>query len=152
VAKHSDQRSYSSSIAERTRRNLGEVGSKTAANRENAELNERWPLSIHTILDRLLQNVPNYQRLKHNWIGLSTETDLKRQADERRERLAQAQAVELELRTAKRNLEEREKARDLEMAESWTMSGSDFSKKFQRGSKRNMRGKLRRRISGFQMP
>ena len=115
-------------------------------------MNERWPLSIHTILDRLLQNVPNYQRLKHNWIGLSTETDLKRQADERRERLAQAQAVELELRTAKRNLEEREKARDLEMAESWTMSGSDFSKKFQRGSKRNMRGKLRRRISGFQMP
>jgi hypothetical protein len=49
--------------------------------------------------------------------GLSTEiADHKRQADERSERLAQAQAVELELRTEKRNLEEREKARDLEMA------------------------------------
>ena len=41
---------------------------------------------------------------------------LRRQADERSERLAKAQAVELELRTEKRNLEEREKARDLEMA------------------------------------
>jgi hypothetical protein len=49
--------------------------------------------------------------------GFSTEiADLKRQADERSERLAQAQAIELELRTEKRNLEEREKARDLEMA------------------------------------
>ena len=72
-----------------------------------------------TISDRLAAERANLSKEIEAQVrsGLSTEiADLKRQADERSERLAKAQAVELELRTEKRNLEEREKARDLEMA------------------------------------
>jgi len=72
-----------------------------------------------TISDRLAAERANLSKEIEAQVrsGLSTEiADLKRQADERSEWLAKAQAVELELRTEKRNLEEREKARDLEMA------------------------------------
>lgn len=108
------------------------------------ELNEKAAALDQTISDRLVAERSNLSKEIEAKLrsGLSTEiADLKRQADERSERLAQAQAIELELRTEKRNLEEREKARNLEMARSWTQSESGFSKKFQRGSKRNMRGK-----------
>jgi hypothetical protein len=83
------------------------------------ELDEKAAAFDQTISDRLAAERANLSKEIEAQLrsGLSTEiADLKRQADERSERLAKAQAVELELRTEKRNLEEREKARDLEMA------------------------------------
>jgi IS30 family transposase len=108
-------------IAERTRREFKAEaleGKRILAAKEH-ELNEKAAALNKTISDRLAAERANLSkeieaRLRS---GLSTEiADLKRQADERSERLAQAQTIELELRTEKRNLEEREKARDLEMA------------------------------------
>src|SRR5260370_847589 len=82
-------------------------------------LTRRQAAFDQTISDRLAAERANLSKEIEAQLRsvLSTEiADLKRQADERSERLAQAQAIELELRTEKRKLEEREKARDLEMA------------------------------------
>jgi hypothetical protein len=75
------------------------------------ELDERAAAFDQTVSDRLAAERANLSREIEARLrsGLSTEiADLKRQADERSERLAQAQIVELELRTEKRDLEERE--------------------------------------------
>ena len=105
-------------IAERTRQEFKteslEAKRKIAA--KERQLDEKAAAFDKTISDRLTAERVSLSkeieaRLRS---GLSTEiADLKRQADERSERLAKAQAVELELRTEKRNLEEREKTRDL---------------------------------------
>jgi hypothetical protein len=108
-------------IAERTRQEFKAEaleGKRVLAARER-ELNEKAAALDQTISERLAaERVSLTKELEAQLrAGFSTEiADLKRQADERSERLAQAQAIELELRTEKRNLEEREKARDLEMA------------------------------------
>src|SRR6267378_2695920 len=108
-------------IAERTRQEFKAEaleGKRVLAARER-ELNEKAAALDQTISERLAaERVSLSKELEAQLrTGFSTEiADLKRQADERSERLAQAQAIELELRTEKRNLEEREKARDLEMA------------------------------------
>jgi hypothetical protein len=108
-------------IAERTRQEFKAEALETKrllAARER-ELDEKAATFDQTISDRLAVERANLSKEIEAQLrsGLSTEiADLKRQADERSERLAKAQAVELELRTEKRNLEEREKARDLEMA------------------------------------
>jgi hypothetical protein len=108
-------------IAERTRQEFKTEaleGKRLLAAKER-ELNEKAAALDKTISDRLAAERANLSKEIEAQLrsGLSTEiADLKRQADERSERLAQAQAIELELRTEKRNLEEREKGRDLEMA------------------------------------
>ena len=108
-------------IAERTRQEFKAEaleGKRVLAARER-ELNEKVAALDQTISERLAAERVSLSKEIEAQLrsGLSTEiADLKRQADERSERLAQAQAIELELRTEKRNLEEREKARDLEMA------------------------------------
>jgi hypothetical protein len=108
-------------IAERTRQEFKAEaleGKRVLTARER-ELNEKTAALDQTISERLAaERVSLSKELEAQLrTGFSTEiADLKRQADERSKRLAQAQAIELELRTEKRNLEEREKARDLEMA------------------------------------
>jgi hypothetical protein len=108
-------------IAERTRQEFQAeaLEAKRLIAARERELDERAAAFDQTISDRLTAERADLSKEIEAQLrsGLSTEiADLKRQADERSERLAQAQAIELELRTEKRNLEEREKARDLEMA------------------------------------
>jgi hypothetical protein len=108
-------------IAERTRQEFKAeaLEAKRLLAARERELDEKAAAFEQTISDRLAAEKGNLSKEIEAELrsGLSTEiADLKRQADERSERLAKAQAVELELRTEKRNLEEREKARDLEMA------------------------------------
>jgi len=108
-------------IAERTRQEFKAeaLEAKRLLAARERELDEKAAAFDQTISDRLAAERANLSKEIEAQVrsGLSTEiADLKRQADERSERLAKAQAVELELRTEKRNLEEREKARDLEMA------------------------------------
>ena len=108
-------------IAERTRQEFKAeaLEGKRALAAKERELSEKVAALDQTISERLAAERANLSKEIEAQLrsGLSTEiADLKRQADERSERLAQAQAVELELRTEKRNLEEREKAHDLEMA------------------------------------
>ena len=108
-------------IAERTRQELKAEaleGKRVLAARER-ELNAKAAILEQTISERLAAERINISKELEAKLrsAFSTEiADLKRQSDERSERLAQAQAIELELRSEKRNLEEREKARDLEMA------------------------------------
>jgi len=108
-------------IAERTRQEFKDEaleGKRVLAARER-ELNEKSAALDKTISDRLAAERANLAKEIEAQLrsGLSTEiADLRRQADERSERLAKAQEIELALRTEKRNLEEREKTRDLEMA------------------------------------
>jgi hypothetical protein len=108
-------------IAERTRHELEAEASegKRALAVKERELNEKVAALDKTISDRLAAERADLSK-EIEWqlrVGLSTEiADLKRQADEQSKRLAHAQAVELELRAERRTLEEREKARDLEMA------------------------------------
>jgi hypothetical protein len=108
-------------IAERTRQEFKAeaLEGKRALAAKERELSEKAAALDQTISERLAAERINLSKELEAKLrsGFSTEiADLKRQADERSERLAQAQAIELELRTGKRNLEEREKARDLEMA------------------------------------
>lgn len=108
-------------IAERTRQEFRAEAleaRRLLAARER-ELDEKAAALDRTVSDRLAAERANLSKEIEAQLrsGLSTEiADLKRQADERSERLAKAQAVELELRTEKRNLQEKEKARDLEIA------------------------------------
>jgi hypothetical protein len=108
-------------IAERTRQEFKAeaLEAKRLLAARERELDEKAAAFDQTISDRLATERANLSKEIEAKLrsGLSTEiADLRRQADERSERLAQAQVIELELRTEKRNLEEREKARDLEMA------------------------------------
>lgn len=108
-------------IAERTRQEFKaeELEGKRVLAAKERELNEKAAALDKTISDRLVAERASLSKEIEAQLrsGLSTEiADLKRQADERSERLAQAQTIELELRAEKRSLEEREKARDLEMA------------------------------------
>lgn len=108
-------------IAERTREEFKAEAleaRRLLAARER-ELDEKAAALDRTVSDRLAAERATLSKEIEAQLrsGLSTEiADLQRQADERAERLAQSQAIELQLRTEKRNLEEREKARDLEMA------------------------------------
>jgi hypothetical protein len=108
-------------IAERTRQEFKAeaLEGKRALAVKERELSEKAAALDQTISERLAAERVNLSKELEGQLrsGFSTEiADLKRQADERSERLVQAQAIELELRTEKRNLEEREKSRDLEMA------------------------------------
>jgi class 3 adenylate cyclase len=108
-------------IAERTRQEFKAeaLEGKRVLAAKQRELDEKAAALDQTISERLAAERVNLSKELEVKLrsGFSTEiADLKRQANERSERLAQAQAIELELRTEKRNLEEREKARDLEMA------------------------------------
>jgi hypothetical protein len=108
-------------IAERTREELQAeaLKGKRALAAKERELDEKAAALNKTISDRLATERTKLSKDLEVQLrsGLSTEiADLKRQADEGSERLAQAQVIELELRSEKRSLEEREKARDLEMA------------------------------------
>jgi hypothetical protein len=107
-------------IAERTRQEFKAeaLEAKRLLVARERELNEKAAALDQMVLERVTAERVNLTKELEAQLrsGFSTEiADLKRQADERSERLAQAQAVELELRTEKRNLEEREKVRDLEM-------------------------------------
>jgi hypothetical protein len=108
-------------IAERTRRELKTeaLEAKRLLTARERELDEKAASLDQTISDRLAAERANLSKEIEAGLrsGLSMEiADLRRQADERSQRLAQAHEIELELRTEKRKLEEREKARDLEMA------------------------------------
>ena len=108
-------------IAERTRQEFRAeaLEAKRLLAARERELDEKAAAFDQTISDRLAAERAKLSKELEAQLrsGLSTEiADLKRQADERSKRLAQAQLVELELRTEKRSLEERENARDLEMA------------------------------------
>ena len=108
-------------IAERTRQEFRAetLEAKRLLAARERELNEKAAALDRTISDRLAVERASLSKEIEAQLrsGFSTEiSDLKRRANEGSERLAQAQAIELELRTEKRNLEEREKARDLEMA------------------------------------
>jgi hypothetical protein len=108
-------------IAERTREEFKAeaVEARRLLAARERELDEKAAALDRMVSDRLSAERANLSKEIEAQLRsrLSTEiSDLRRQADERAERLAQAQAIELQLRTEKRNLEEREKARDLEMA------------------------------------
>jgi hypothetical protein len=108
-------------IAERTRQEFKAeaLEAKRLIAARERELEEKAAALDKTVSDRLATERASLSKEIEAQLrsGLSTEiADLKRQTDERNERLAKAQAIELELRADKRNLEEREKARDLEMA------------------------------------
>jgi hypothetical protein len=123
-------------IAERTRQEFKAeaLEAKRLLAARERELNEKASALDQTISERLAAERVNISKeLEAKFrSGLSTEiADLKRQANERSERLAQAQAVELELRTEKRNLEDAEKDKRLSDA---MKANDELRRKLQQGS------------------